>query len=158
MQPAKEIREKNLFRLFEIGIVLKGLDGVLETVLGLLLLFTNVSDVVQAFVQNELIEDPNDFFARHAQGLVAFTPHAQFIGALYLLSHGLVKVFLSVGIMRKKLWAYPAGAAFFSIFAIYELIRGIGTHSPLLFAAFCFDATVIGLVLYEYRRLSGSRG
>jgi len=156
----KETRERELYRLFEVGLVLKGIDGAVEIILGILLLFTNVTDIVQAFVANELIEDPDDFFARHAQHLMNVTPHAQFIGALYLLSHGLAKTFLSAGILRGKLWAYPAGAAFFSIFAVYEIIRAIGTHSLLLFAAFCFDALVIALIVYEYRRITrrGNRG
>lgn len=154
----KETREREIFRVFEIGIVLKAIDGVVEIILGALLLFTNVTDIVQAFVANELIEDPNDFFARHAQHLINVTPHAQFIGALYLLSHGVAKAFLSWGILRGKLWAYPAGAAFFSIFAAYEIIRAVGTGSLLLFAAFCFDVVVIGLIVYEYRRLSLRRG
>lgn len=154
MPPVKQIREREIYRVFEIGIVLKGIDGVIETILGLLLLFTNVTDIVQAFVANELIEDPNGFFVRHAQSLVNVTPHAQFIGALYLLSHGIAKVFLSAGILRGKLWAYPAGATFFSIFAVYELIRAAGTHSLLLLAAFCFDTVVIGLIIHEYQRMS----
>jgi len=154
----KEKRERELFRVFEIGIVLKGIDGVVEIVLGTLLLFTNVTDIVQAFVANELIEDPDDFFARHAQHLINVTPHAQFIGALYLLSHGLAKTFLSWGILRGNLWAYPAGAAFFSIFAVYEIIRAVGTGSLLLFAAFAFDVVVIGLIIYEYRLLAARRG
>jgi uncharacterized membrane protein len=154
MPPIKQTSEREIYRLFEIGLVLKGIDGAVEIVLGILLLFTNVTDIVQAFVANELIEDPDDFFARHAQHLMNVTPHAQFIGALYLLSHGLAKAFLSAGILRGKVWAYPAGAAFFSIFALYEIIRAVGTHSLLLFAAFCFDALVIALIVHEYRRIS----
>jgi len=155
MMPVQE--EKTVYRLFEIGIILKGLDGVAETILGVLLLFTNVTDVVQAFIANELIEDPNGFFSRHAQPLINITPHAQFIGALYLLSHGIAKTLLSAGILRKIPWAYPAGAAFFSLFAAYELIRFIATHSALLFAAFCFDALVIALIVHEYQRVWGKR-
>jgi uncharacterized membrane protein len=152
-----EVRENSIYRLFEIGIILKGLDGVLEIILGLALLFTNVTEIVQTLVQNELIEDPNGFFVRHLHGIVSLTPHAQYIGALYLLSHGIVKAFLSVAILRNKFWAYPAGMTFFGIFALYEFIRFFGTQSLLILAAALFDTVVVLLIWHEYRRIAHTK-
>ena len=65
-----------LDRLFEIGIILKGLDGILKTIGGLLLLAVTpatINRLVASVTQHELSEDPNDFIASHllryAQGL-----------------------------------------------------------------------------------------
>src|SRR3989338_7522180 len=81
-------REHTIYEVFVGAIVIKGLNAILEIVLGLLLLFTGVvNNVVLALVQKELIEDPNSFVATYIQSLFSETPQVQSFGALYLLSH-----------------------------------------------------------------------
>jgi uncharacterized membrane protein len=91
-----------LDQTFEVGIILKGLDGVLEVLGGLLLLVVSpatIDRVVTSLTQHELSEDPHDFLATHllrtAHGL---TGAAVLFGAVYLLAHGLVKVVLVVAL------------------------------------------------------------
>lgn len=147
------VPEKRIYEVFEIAVVLKGLNAFLEIVLGILLLSTNVvNELVTALVHNEFVEDPNDFLATHIEALLASSPHAQFVGALYLLSHGIIKAFLMWGLLRKKLWAYPASMAVLSLFILYQLIRFLGTHSPWLIALSAFDLFVVWLVWHEYER------
>lgn len=154
MPPTEERNERRIYDLFILGVVLKGVDGVLELVVGILLVFTHVlNNAVLALVHNELIEDPNDFFASHVRALTNASHDAQVFGGLYLIAHGVVKAFLSAGLLRNKAWAYPAAILFFSLFILYDLIRIFATHSiPLTFLA-VFDAIVLGLVWYEYRRM-----
>ena len=55
-----------LHRFFELGIILKGVDGGLELVAGLLLVFlppAAINRVVFFFVEGELKEDPTDLVA-----------------------------------------------------------------------------------------------
>src|SRR5579864_9407243 len=55
-------------RAFAVGIILKGLDGVLEVVGGVLLLVvspTTIDQLSRAITQHELSEDPHDFLASH---------------------------------------------------------------------------------------------
>jgi uncharacterized membrane protein len=57
-----------LDQTFEVGIILKGLDGVLEVIGGLLLLVVSpaaINRVVTSLTQHELSEDPHDFLATH---------------------------------------------------------------------------------------------
>jgi uncharacterized membrane protein len=75
-----------LDRVFEIGIIAKGLNGAAELVGGLLLLFAtpgNIHQLAVVLTQGELSEDPHDFIARHilhtANGL---TGSAVFFGAV----------------------------------------------------------------------------
>ncbi len=71
-------------------------------------LFVNVGDIVRALVANELIDDPNDFLATHLYGYVThFSAQAEFYSALYLLSHGIIKVVLVVGLLRRYLPPAP---------------------------------------------------
>jgi uncharacterized membrane protein len=153
MPQIQDKNERRIYDLFILGIVLKGVDGVLEFVVGLLLIFTHVlNNAVLALVQNELIEDPNDFFASHVRALTNASHDAQVFGGLYLVVHGVVKAFLSVALLRNKLWAYPAAILFFSLFILYDLIRIFETRSiPLTFLA-VFDAIVLWLIWHEYRR------
>jgi uncharacterized membrane protein len=57
-----------LDQTFEVGIILKGLDGVLEVLGGLLLLVVSpatIDRLVTGLTQHELSEDPHDFLATH---------------------------------------------------------------------------------------------
>src|SRR4029453_5462626 len=87
-----------LDQTFEVGIILKGLDGVLEVIGGLLLLVVSpatIDRLVTSLTQAELSAGPHAFLARPllkpAHGL---TGSAVLFGAAYLLAHGMVKVIL----------------------------------------------------------------
>src|SRR3954469_13525143 len=98
-------------RLFEVGIIAKGLNGAAELVGGLLLLVVTpdkIQRLVAAVTQGELSEDPHDVVARYLLHTSAgLTGRAITFGALYLLLHGVVKVVLVVALLRNQLWAYP---------------------------------------------------
>ena len=146
-------KERSIYRLFEIGIVLKGVNAAVELVLGFLFLFVNVGALVQALIQNELIEDPDSFLATHLQGAAArITPGAELYSALYLLSHGVIKMILVVGLMRKQAWAYPASLAVLALFVVYQTIQFLGNHSIALLALDIFDLGFMWLIWHEYRR------
>ena len=77
-------------------------------------------------------------------------PTTQFL-RFYLLSHGIVKAVLVVGLMREKLWAYPASFAVFGAFIAYQLYRYTFTHDIGLILLTIFDLFVIYLAVHEYR-------
>ena len=57
-----------LDQTFQVGIILKGLDGVLEVISGVLLLMVSpatIDRVVTSLTQHELSEDPRDLLATH---------------------------------------------------------------------------------------------
>ena len=146
----------SLDRLFEIGIILKGLNGLAELFGGLLLLFVTPADIhhlVTTLTQGELSEDPNDVVARYllhtANGL---TGNAVIFGAVYLLVHGAVKVVLVVALLLNKLWAYPSMIIVLLIFIGYQLYRIALNPSVGLIALTVFDALIVVLTWREYRR------
>lgn len=143
--------------VFYISAVGKGVDGVLEVIGGVLLLAISPAQlyaVVRALTQHELTQDPNDAVANYllhtAQNLSA---DAKTFGALYLLWHGIVKVFLIVALLQRRRWAYPVAIAAFLIFLVYQLYRYSHTHAPALLVLSVLDAFVIVLTWLEYRRL-----
>lgn len=144
-----------LDKAFRVSLVLKGLDGVLELVGGILLLLVSPAQmglVVRFLTQHELSEDPHDLVATtlvHLAG--SLTLSATLFGAIYLLLHGLVKVALVWAVLRDKLWAYPWMVAFLLVFIAYqgyELVVAFTWGMVLLTA---FDIFIVWLTLYEYR-------
>lgn len=152
-EKTREKAEKGIHDVFIISIIGKGVFALLEIVVGGILLFTNsITDFILQLVNNEIIEDPGDFFANWVQPLLHPTPEAQVFGGLYLLSHGIVKIFLVAGLLRKKLWSYPASIGVFTLFIIYQLFRYFfRTHSVWLLVITIADIAVIWLIYHEYR-------
>ena len=148
-------KEYRIHELFEVSIVLKGLNALVELIAGaLLLIFPNIALFVQALVANELVEDPNSFLANHLQGVTnGFSPDVQLYSSLYLLSHGVIKAVLVVGLLRNKLWSYPASLAVLSLFIAYQAIKFIESHSIALVLLTLFDFVVMWLIWHEYRQI-----
>ena len=73
-------------------------------------------------------------------------------GAIYLLTHGAVKVVLVIALLLDKLWAYPWMIGFLTLFIGYQLYR-IALHPTTgLIALTIFDAVILALTAREYRR------
>ena len=145
-----------LDQAFEVGIILKGLDGALEVIGGLLLLVVSpatIDRLVTSLTQHELSEDPHDFLATHllktAHGL---TGSAVLFGAVYLLAHGLVKVILVGALLKNQLWAYPWTIVFLGVFILYQVYRLSFQPSVGLAALTVFDAVIAWLTYREYRK------
>jgi uncharacterized membrane protein len=148
----RSFRRWSIHELFEVGVVLKGLNALLELLLGVALLFVNVSALVQTLAQNELVEDPDSFLAQHLLGVAgSLSSSGQFYSALYLLSHGIIKGVLVAGLLRGKLWAYPASLAVLALFVLYQCIQLLGAYSTPLVALTLFDLVVMWLIWKEYR-------
>ena len=145
-----------LDRLFEIGIIGKGLDGAAELLGGLLLLWASpdrIRHLAVVLTQRELSEDPHDLIAtRILHSADGLTGGAVRFAAIYLLAHGAVKIVLVIALLLDKLWAYPWMIGFLSLFIGYQLYR-IALHpSTGLIALTIFDALVLALTAGEYRR------
>jgi uncharacterized membrane protein len=150
-----------LDRAFEVGIILKGLDGVIEAIGGLLLLAvtpTTINRLVAGLTQHELSEDPNDFIARHLLGYAhGLTGSAVTFAAAYLLVHGIVKIVLVAALLRNQAWAYPWMIGFLLIFIGYQLYR-LALHPTFwLTALTIFDALIVWLTWREWRRQTAGR-
>ena len=145
-----------LDKAFEVGILLKGLDGILETVGGLILLFLKpefISSVAVFLTQHELSEDPHDFIASHIlHSSQAIGRGALVFAAVYLLTHGITKIILVVEILRNRFWAY-LGLIYLTVgFIIYQSYRYIFSPSIGLALFTIYDVIVVLLTVLEYRK------
>ena len=145
-----------LDQAFLVGIVLKGLDGVLEVGGGLLLLLVSpstIDQVTRTLTQHELSEDHHDFLATHLLRISgSLTTATLRFGAVYLLLHGVVKIVLVGALLRNKLWAYPWMIAFLLAFIIYQLYRMTFAPSVGLGGLTVFDVIVTWLTIREYQK------
>jgi uncharacterized membrane protein len=139
-----------------VGIIAKGLNGVLELVGGVLLLLVSPSQIhrlVVVMTQGELSEDPRDVVAKYLLHTAAgLTAGATLFGAVYLLLHGLVKVVLVVALLRDKLWAYPWMITVIGLFIGYQLYRIVMDPTAGLIALTVFDLVVVALTWRELRQ------
>ncbi len=143
-----------LDRAFAVGIILKGLDGVLEVVGGVLLLVISpatIDQVSRTLTQHELSEDPHDYLATHLlHAAGSLTGSSLEFGAAYLLLHGVVKIVLVAALLRDKIWAYPWMIAFLIVFIVYQIYRLTFAFSSGLVALTVFDLVVVWLTYREY--------
>lgn len=149
-----EYRPTLLDRTFRISLVLKGLDGLLELIGGVLLLVVTTDQIGQLariLTQHELSEDPHDLIANallHWTG--SLNVAASVFGAIYLLLHGAVKVVLVWAVLRDHLWAYPWMMAFLLIFIAYQSYQMFVAFSWALLLLTAFDIFIVVLTWREY--------
>jgi uncharacterized membrane protein len=145
----------SLDRTFRITVTLKGLDGALEVIGGLVLLFVRpatLQHIVRSLTQHELSQDRHDFFASHLLRSAGHLTHgATIFAALYLLSHGVAKVVLVVAVLRDQVWAYPGMIVLLAAFIAYQLYRLAIRLSVGLTLLTAFDVFVVWLTWREFQ-------
>jgi uncharacterized membrane protein len=149
------MNERIIHRVFEVSVLLKGAHALVECLGGIALYAVStasISSLVRLATQSELVEDPNDLVATYllqaAQGLSLGSK--QFY-ASYLVSHGLVKLLLVVGLLRNRPWSYPASLAALTLFIAYQIYRYSYTQALGLIVLTVFDVFVMALIWHEYR-------
>ena len=151
------MQEKRIHQVFVASVLFKGAHALIEIVSGLALYLVSTATIItmlNRWSYGELAEDKHDWIANH---LLEFSRHfsvaEHHFYAFYLLSHGIIKGILVIGLLREKLWAYPASFAVFSAFIAYQLYRYSYTHDFALILLSIFDLFVIYLAVHEYRLL-----
>ena len=147
-------QEQYLHRFFEISLILKAVfaGGEMIAALGAFLVTPSLlTRLIEAITRAELTEDPRDLVANYFVHLAQHSSvGTQRFVALYLLSHGAIKLWLIVGLLRKRLWYYPVALIVFGAFIIYQLYRFSFTHSSWLMLITVVDVVVFGLTWHEY--------
>ena len=151
------MQEKRVHQVFVASVLFKGAHALIEIAGGIALYLVSTAAIVgtiQRYSYDELVEDKNDWVANHLlQFAQTFSVAEHNFYAFYLLSHGLIKSVLVIGLLRERLWAYPASFAVFGAFIAYQLYRYSFTHDIGLILLSIFDAFVIYLAVHEYRLL-----
>lgn len=153
--------ERHIHLFFVVSLWAKGLFALSEIVGGFAAFFVTKQFLVAIAVwvtKYELAEDPHDvianFFLHSVQNLSFGT---QYFAAVYLLVHGVIKLWLIVGLLRQRLGYYPSALVVFGLFIVYQLYRYTYTHSIWLLLLTVIDFVVIGLTWHEWGYLRRQR-
>jgi len=118
-----------------------------------------VLGLVDRLTREELLQHPHDPIANYLYtSALHFSVSTRNFTAFYLLSHGVVKLWLIVGLLREKHWYFPLAIGVFGLFILYQLYRFNLSHSPWLIVITLVDLVVIALTWQEYRYVRRSAG
>jgi uncharacterized membrane protein len=151
---------RTLHRFLELGILIKGIDGGLVLVGGLLLVFLSpvaINRVVFFFMEGELKEDPTDLVANLLLHTTRSAIEVRVPASVFLSVHGIVKLVLVGGLATNRLSSYPAAILVFAGFTVYQLYQLSQQYSLFLEAVTVLDVIVILLVIAEYMHMRAAR-
>jgi uncharacterized membrane protein len=142
---------------FELGLLIKGFDSLFEVIGGISLILLNpirLNRLITLLTRHELSEDPKDIIAGFIITIGSkYTTGTQFFGALYLISHGIVRMSLVVLLWKRKIWAYPVSILTLILFIFYQLYRYTLSGSEWLIVLSAFDMIMILLTYTEYKKI-----
>ncbi|MEN9626485.1 MAG: hypothetical protein RL557_813 [archaeon] len=134
--------------------LLKGIHAIIEILLGIILLILTkefISNVIIALIEGRLAGDPNNFIAKYiSQFGIDLSLSIKLFFAFYLISHGIVNLYLVYAIIKKPSFAYPISLVIFIGFLIYQTYDYFATSSLWMLVIILFDLLFIGLLFYEY--------
>ncbi len=147
-----------LDKVFEGGIIIKGITGLLEFIAGLLLLFVSPAQMhqfVALVTQRELLEDPHD---RVANLLLDATSHVngsgQTFAIAYLWIHAAIKLIAVIGILKDQRWAYPFSLVTLGLLTLYQLYSIVFVKASVgMILLTVFDVFILWLIWREYGKL-----
>ncbi len=148
-----------LDKTYEIGIFIKGFDGLVELIAGLFLLIVQPATIghwTHSIAQAELGED-HGFIATHVVHYGESLSHGRNAFAItFLLLHGIIKVALVAALLRNKPWAYPFAIVALGLFIAYQAYELV--VKPTFGMAFLtvLDALIIWLVWREWNQVKAS--
>ena len=144
---------------FDAAIIIKAIDGFLQMLAGVLLLFFKVDTLHRwlfRIVRPELAEDPRDRVANWvmvAAQQISFTTKEFY--ALLFIAHGLANLLVVTALALNKKWAYPVGGTLISAFVLTQGYRLTQGFSWGLAALTALDIAVLFFIWEEYRSRFG---
>ncbi len=156
---AKWFHPRSLFdKFFSAGIIIKGIDGLIELIAGLVLLFVTPASINRLAVfatHRELAGDPNDFIANallHASN--SFTNGGRIFLIVYLWIHAAIKLVAVIGILKNQLWAYPFSLITLGLLTLYQVYDIIFVRiSPVMVTLTIMDVVILWMIWEEYIRI-----
>lgn len=145
--------------IYDVGIIIKGLDGLAELVAGVALLISpRLVHVVLAGIAGNTMNGHHSHTVRLVGEYVGRLD-AQLAASglafliIFLISHGIVKIVLVGCLLKKIVKVYPYALAVLGAFLMYQVYVFIREPSIGMALFSILDAVIIGLVWREYKML-----
>src|SRR5471032_2215562 len=140
---------------YVVTIAIKGLDGGLETLAGLVIWITGPQRLYRWVFRITAPELYNGDHVRAVEAVRRGAEHLAVTGAhfvvFYLLVHGVLKMALALVLLRGGgRWIYPVGTAILVGFIVFMAHRLTEQWSNWLLGFALFDAMTLALVLNEW--------
>ena len=152
----KIFTRKLIDKIFEIVVLIKSLFGFFEILAGIIFAVSGkliVNNIIVALTQQEIADDPYDFFANYLiKTANNFSSGTNIFAVVYLIFHGIVNVSLVIALLKDKIWAYHWAMVGFTFFIVYQIYRYLHTHSLLLLFLIIFDIFFVFIIFLEYRK------
>ncbi|GAA2754151.1 DUF2127 domain-containing protein [Amnibacterium kyonggiense] len=157
MPSASRPRRSAFERAYTIVVLVKGFDGAVELIAGLVLLLAPDSTAEVLFsIADELAEGPSMLRQTLAQSVesagggvaTAATPFA-----VFLLVHGVVKLVTVTALLRRAIAWYPWAMGALAVLLVAQLVDVVRSPAAGGWVLAAFDVAVLVLVAWEYRRL-----
>lgn len=149
-----EVSNRYAHLAFLVGMVFKGLDGLLELLgaIALLLIGEPQIDRLAGTLERKEFGGGLGALASHA----AYAAHhfmagAQQFAVIYLFAHGVIKLALVTGLLRGVRWVFPVALVVLTGLIGYQLYRLSIEMSWMLAALTLIDAIVVALIWHEWR-------
>ncbi|MGB4137054.1 MAG: DUF2127 domain-containing protein [Microbacterium sp.] len=153
--PVPHMRDRVLDLAFLIGVLFKGVDGLIELIAGIVLLIVTpgqLLDTARTLTAHELAEDPHDLLANLLlQGLEHLGAGTAVFLAVYLLLHGVVKLAVVAALLLGTRRVYPWAIAALLAFLGYQLYEVVVAPTPAVVLLTVLDALIIALTWREWR-------
>lgn len=125
-----------LDKTYEVGIIIKAIDGFFQLSASLLLLF--MTPAAFHTLMSHLGHSGETLSAHKTTAI------------LFLFSHGAVKLFLAICLLLNKHWAYPWALAALGVFTIYQMYHIIQRPSVGLAIITIINIGIMYLIYREW--------
>jgi uncharacterized membrane protein len=145
-------------RLYFVGVVIKGIDGLLELLVGVVLVFApSLPHTVLEKVAGKVVhhfDSVGPFVSGYLENLDAdLAQSGSWFLIAYLTAHGAIKVGLVYCLLRRLHHIYPVALAVLLVFLGYQIFLLAVNPTVGLALISLLDAAIIYLVYREYREL-----
>jgi uncharacterized membrane protein len=144
-----------LDKFFEASVIIKGVEGVIELIVGFSLLTVSanaINHLTYLLTGDELREDPDDTLANFVlhSGQHLASGGTTYLVA-YLLIHGFIKLVAVAGLLQNKLWAYPFSLVTLGLFMVYQVYQVSVGHSVAITLLTIYDVFLLWLIWREFQ-------
>lgn len=128
-------RTDNLHGVFIASLILKGLNALIEIAASCVILLTGaLTGVFSIFFHS-----------------IESSAHTQLFVAAYLFIHGVVKIFIVIGLFSRRHWAYAIAEIALFLFIAYQMYEYLMNGSAWLLGLSIFDTFLLWLTWREHR-------
>jgi uncharacterized membrane protein len=143
-----------LDKIFEVGLLLKGINGTLELLGGFLLLFLTperLQHYLHAITQETVSgEKPSKILELLFHSIDTLSTGSRVFLIVYLWVHAAIKLIAVIGILKNQLWAYPFSLITLGVLTLFQVISIIHKVSLGMIVLTVFDIFILWLIWREY--------